>query len=424
MQFSPAFAETLADSVRQTRLRNGLTIIHHPLPTTPAVVVDVWVKAGTRAEPDDWHGMAHFLEHMIFKGSAAIAPGEFDALIEHQGGMTNAATSHDYAHFFIAVATEHLPMVLPAFADILLNAALPDTEFERERAVVIEEIYGCQDDPDWLGFQALSESIYGPSPYGRSILGTEEQVRQRSPHQMRCFHRTHYQPENMTVAIVGDIDQERAIALVSEAFGTFPVRSECPPTTIQAIPTLQTIQRTTLRLPRLEQARLTLAWTAPGIDQLDQAIALDILAVALGGGRSSRLVQQLREEQQWVWDISCEFSLQQNSSLFTVNAWLAIEHLDRVEAAIIQQLEQVQRQGLTPDELSRTQRLLTNEYAFSTETPAQLAGLYGYYQTIAEATLATEYPQRIQATTAQQVQAVAQTHLILDQYVATTLLPA
>ncbi|MGB0561303.1 MAG: M16 family metallopeptidase [Spirulinaceae cyanobacterium] len=424
VQIPPALVATVADSVRQTRLRNGLTIIHQSLPTTPAVVVDVWVRAGARAEPDDWYGMAHFLEHMVFKGSATIAPGEFDELIEHRGGMTNAATSHDYAHFFIAVAAEHLPTVLPAFADILLNAAIPDHEFERERAVVIEEIYGCQDDPDWLGFQALSETVYAASPYGRSILGTEQQVRQRSPHQMRCFHRTHYQPENMTVAIVGDLDFERAIALVSEAFCTFPVRSECPPTTIQAIPTLETIKRTTLRLPRLEQARLTLAWTAPGIDPLDPAIALDILAVVLGGGRSSRLVQQLREDQQWVWDISCEFSLQQDSSLFTVNAWLETEQLERVEAAIVAQLRQVQREGIAPEELSRTQRLLTNEYAFSTETPGQLASLYGYYQTIAEAALATEYPQRIQAITLEQVQAVAQTYITPDCYVVTTLIPA
>lgn len=424
MPFPTISAQRVTPSTCQTRLSNGLTLIHQSLPTTSTVVVDVWVKAGTSAEPDDWPGMAHFLEHMVFKGSPNVAPGEFDWLIENCGGMTNAATSHDYAHFFITVATEHLPTVLPAFADILLNAEISEVEFERERAVVIEEIYSCQDDPDWLGFQALCESVYGASTYGRSILGTEQQIRQRSPHQMRCFHRTHYQPENMTVAVVGDIDYHRALALVSEAFCTFPVRSECPPNAPQPSPPLNEIKRTTLRLPRLEQARLTLAWPAPGIDQLDQAIALDILSVILGGGRSSRLVRELREDRQWVWDIDCEFSLQRQTSLFTINAWLELGQLERVENAIWEQLQQLHRAGISPTELARTQRLLTNEYAFSTETPAQIAGLYGYYQTIANATLAVEYPQRIQAMTLEQLQAVVHQYLSLDCYAVTTLKPS
>lgn len=415
--------QRVTPSTCRTRLSNGLTLIHQLLPTTATVVVDVWVRAGTRTEPDDWPGMAHFLEHMVFKGSPDIAPGEFDWLIENRGGMTNAATSHDYAHFFITVATEHLSAVLPAFADILLNAEISELEFERERDVVIEEIYSCQDDPDWLGFQALCESVYGSSPYGRSILGTEQQIRQRSPHQMRCFHRTHYQPENMTVAMVGDIDYHRALALVSEAFCNFPVRSECPHTSVQDLPPLNQVKRTTLQLPRLEQARLTLAWLAPGIEQLDQAIALDILSVILGGGRSSRLVRELREEQQWVWDIDCEFSLQRDTSLFTINAWLEVDQLERVENTIVEHLQRLHHQGVQSGELARTQRLLTNEYAFSTETPAQIAGLYGYYQTIADATLAVEYPERIQVTTAEQLQAVASQYLSPDCYAVTTLKP-
>ena len=403
------------------RLSNGLTLIHQYLPATPVVAVDVWVKAGANAEPQDWQGMAHFLEHMIFKGSEEVRPGEFDWIIETSGGGTNAATSHDYAHFFITTAAAYLPQTLPYFADILLHAAIPDQEFGREMDVVIEEIHGCHDDPDWLGFQALCETIYGQSPYGRSILGTADQVRQRSPHQMRCFHRTHYQPENMTVVMVGGMEREPAIALVSEAFCHFAVRSECPPVIADPKPQLTEITRSELRLPRLEQARLMLAWTGPGVDLMDVGIGLDMLSVILAGGRSSRLVRDLREEQQQVWDIGCEFSLQKSASLITINAWLEAEALPRVEAALQNHLTRLQTEPITAAELSRVQRLLCNDYAFSTETPAQLAGLYGYYNTIAQAELAITYPTRVQQMTPEILQHIAQDYLKPDCYAVTVM---
>jgi predicted Zn-dependent peptidase len=403
------------------RLNNGLTIIHQHLPATPVVAVDVWVKAGATTEPDSWHGMAHFLEHMVFKGSDQVAPGEFDWIIEASGGATNAATSHDYAHFFITTAAQYLPQTLPYFADILLHAVIDDTEFGREMDVVIEEIRGCQDDPDWLGFQALCETVYGDSPYGRSILGTEAQVRERSPQQMRCFHRTHYQPENMTVVIVGGVERETAIALISEAFGSFAVRSECPPLTTQPLPHLEKITRTELRLPRLEQARLLLAWTAPGVDLMDVGIGLDMLSVLLAGGRSSRLVRDLREEAQCVWDVGSEFSLQKNASLLTINAWLDDAQLPDVEAMIQDHLHHLQTTPMSRAELNRIKRLLCNDYAFSTETPAQLAGLYGYYNTIAQAELAVTYAERIQRMTPDILQQIAQDYLKPDCYAVTVM---
>lgn len=420
----PLSTDRATGFARAACLHNGLTVIHQYLPVTAAVVVDVWVRAGTRVEPDVWPGMAHFLEHMVFKGSKRVAPGEFDWLIESHGGVTNAATSHDYAHFFMTLAAEHLPKVLPAFADILLNATIPESEFLREQEVVVEEIYSCHDDPDWLGFQALCETLYGESVYGRSILGTEAQVRDRAPHQMRCFHRTHYQPENMTVVVVGNVDYDTAIALVSEAFCSFAVRDECPPTTHKPLPQPGGIRRRTLQLPRLEQARLTMAWLAPGVSELNQAIGLDIVSVILGGGRSSRLVRDLREDRQLVWDIDCEFSLQRDSSLLTINAWLDPEQLPVVEEAIRRAIQQLLSQGITPEELHRTQRLLTNEYAFSTETPAQLAGLYGYYDTIATMELAHQYPERLAQISSEQLYAIAAQHLTPDCYVVTTLEPA
>ncbi len=189
---------------------------------TPVVVADVWVRAGARAEPADWAGMAHFLEHMIFKGTDHLPPGMFDYAIETQGGMTNAATSHDYAHFYMTIAADTLPQTLPYLADLLLHAAIPADEFGRERHVVLEEIRQAQDDPDWLGFQAMSELVYQNHPYGRPVLGTAEILQQRSPEEMRCFHQAHYQPHNMTVVITGGIPLDQTVEMVKHAFRTFP----------------------------------------------------------------------------------------------------------------------------------------------------------------------------------------------------------
>jgi len=405
------------------KLDNGLTLIHQHLPATPVVVVDVWVKAGAIAEPDQWSGMAHFLEHMIFKGTERLEPGAFDRVIENRGGMTNAATSHDYAHFFITTAAQHLPETLPALAEILLQAAIPADEFALEREVVLEEIRQTYDNPDWVGFQALSESIYQRHPYGRPVLGTSSKLLERSPEEMRCFHRFHYQPHNMTVAIVGGIPAEEAIKLVEKYFSDFDAPPSCPTYSPEAEPPLTEIRRQELRLPRLEQARLMMAWTAPGVEHLRSAYGLDLLSVLLAEGRTSRLIRELREEKQLVQSINSAFSLQQDSSLFTITASLDPEHLDQVEAIVGDAISELQTTPLPTKDLARCQRLLCNDYAFSTEAPCQLAGMYGYYNTIASAELAVTYPEQIKSFQPTELLHLASQYLSPYRYAVTILKP-
>lgn len=412
-------------------LSNGLTLIHQCTPGTPVAAVDVWVKAGAIVEPDEWSGMAHFLEHMIFKGTERLAPGAFDLAIEQRGGITNAATSHDYAHYFITTAAQHLEETLPYLSELLLYAAIPDSEFDRERQVVLEEISQSYDNPDWLAFQALNETIYQRHPYGRPILGTEETLIARSPAEMRRFHRAHYQPENMTVVLVGDIPQSAAIDLVSQTFHSFPVPLVCPKLVAEAEPPITDIRRQELYLPRLEQARLLMAWIGPGVDsqsqeidqQLQAAYGLDLLSVLLAEGRTSRLVWELREERHLVQAIGSSFSLQRESGLFTISAWLDPENLERVEAIICDRLSQLATTPISEAELARCKRLLCNDYAFSTETPGQLAGLYGYYSILAEPQIATTYPQRLQAIQASDLQRLASHYLSPYHYAATIVRP-
>ncbi len=402
---------------------SGLTVIHQYLPATPVVVTDIWVKAGATAEPQEWSGMAHFLEHMIFKGSPNVMVGEFDWLIENTGGVANAATSYDYAHFYLATAVQHLEQTLPALADILLRAEIPDEEFIREREVVLEEIYSSYDDPDFLGFQALCQNTYQCHPYRRSILGEKELLLGHTPNQMRCFHRTHYQPENMTVAIVGGIKQEEALKLVDNNFSNFSVRSECPPAATEIEPPAVAVRRQELHLPRIQQARLLMAWICPGSHSLQEAIALDAIALILTGGRSSGLVRELREERQLVMDIDCNLSLQKDSSLFTIGAWLEVENLDMVEKIIADRLEKLQHSLITEKELIRAQRQLINDYIFSTETPSQLANIYGFYNIIASAADSALYPEIVSQLEAEKLQQIAMRYLSPERYAVTVVKP-
>jgi zinc protease len=405
------------------QLSNGLTIIHQHLPATSVVVADIWVKAGAIAEPSEWSGMAHFLEHMIFKGSPNVMVGEFDWLIENTGGVANAATSYDYAHFYLTTAAPHLEKTLPCLADILLRADIPDEEFIREREVVLEELHSSHDDPDFLGFQALCQNTYQCHPYRRSILGDKELLLEHTPNQMRCFHRTHYQPENMTVVIVGGIEQEKALALVHENFSEFSVRSECPLVVVEAEPPAIAIRRQELHLPRIEQARLLMAWICPGSENLEDAIALDLIALILAGGRSSGLVRELREERQLVMDIDCHLSLQKDSSMFSINTWLESESLEIVEQIISDRLNRLHNQLIPEVEIIRAKRQLINNYIFSTETPNQLASIYGFYNIVATASQSAMYPQIISQLDARQLQAIARRYLSPERYAVTILKP-
>ncbi|ACK72002.1 peptidase M16 domain protein [Gloeothece citriformis PCC 7424] len=407
-----------------SKLNHGLTVIHQYIPATPVVVADIWVKAGASAEPPQWQGMAHFLEHMIFKGSRQIKPGMFDEAIENLGGVTNAATSHDYAHFFLTTATAYLSESLPYLAEILLQAAIPDQEFYRERDVVLEELRYSYDDPDWVGFQVLCESLYQYHPYGKSVLGDEEHLLSHTPNQMRCFHGTYYQPQNMTVVIVGGVKEDQALSLVEQSFSQFNVPSECPSSLIEAEPPLIETRRNLLYVPRLESSRLMMGWIGPGVDNLEDAVGLDLLSVLLGGGRCSRLVRELREDKQLVHHIDSSFSLQRDSSLFTINGIMGGENLERVENIICNRLHQLQTTPLTQEELVRCQRLLCHDYIFSTETPGQLAGLYGYYQTIADqAELSLFYPKIIQQLTPIDLQRLANQYLCPERYAITIMQP-
>lgn len=404
-------------------LDNGLQVIHQYLPASSVVVSDVWVGAGAIAEPTQWEGMAHFLEHMIFKGTDRVKPGEFDHIIENRGGTSNAATGYDYAHFYTTTACEHITATLPYLGEILLQAAIPDDEFIPERMVVLEEINNCNDDPDWLAFQALNQTIYQKHPYGRTILGHAPQLQTFTPDDMRCFHGAYYQPKNMTVNLIGNIQAEPALELLNRVFAKFPVPAACPSFSVATEPPLTSIRRQALEFPNLEMSRLMMGWLCDGMDNFEDAVGLDALSIILAGTVTSWLVQELREKRQWVMDISSGFSLQRDSSVFSMQAWLDQAHLKDVEEVVGDRLSSLQSHRISEQELNRAKSILCNDHIFSMETPSQLAGLYGYYQTLGNLNYAYLYPELVQRLTTDDLQRLVRQYLSPENYAVVTMKP-
>lgn len=410
------------------RLPNGLTIVAEQLPVE-AVNLNVWLNVGSANEPDNINGMAHFLEHMVFKGTPQLEMGEFERLIEQRGAVTNAATSQDYTHYYITTAPHDFAELAPLQLDVVFNASIPHDAFERERFVVLEEIRRSEDNPSRRSFRRSMEMAFERLPYRRPVLGPSEVIEQVTSQQMREFHRTHYQPRSTTVAVVGNLPAERLIEIVENSINEInpqPTEATVEPLSANLTPEdcFDTIVRQEMVDESLQQARLVMIWRTPGLNQLDETYALDILATILGQGRTARLVQDLRENRGLVSSISISNMTQRLQGVFYISARLPVENLAEVEAAIVQHMERIQTELISEAEIARIRTQVANRYIFGNETPSDRAGLYGYYQSVVgDLTVAFNYPARVQAINAEDLRSAAQKYLSAKAYGVTHLKP-
>lgn len=233
---SQAIGSAQAYPVNRTYLENGLTVLHQYIPLVPVVAVDIWVNAGVTTEPEAVPGLAHVLEHMIFKGTETVSPQGFDRLLERQGGIVNAATGYDYAHFYIVTLANELEESFAQFVELLIHAAIPESEFMQEQEIIRAEIDQAYDNPDWVVYQSARQLLFPDHPYGRPVLGLPELPPLLSAAHTRAFHHQLYQPENMTIVLVGDLTQEQAIDLVHKHCYWPHEPSDQEPLTIQPPP--------------------------------------------------------------------------------------------------------------------------------------------------------------------------------------------
>src|SRR5579883_180687 len=325
------------------RLPNGLTIVAEQMPIE-AVNLSLWINAGSSVESDAINGMAHFLEHMIFKGTDLLASGEFERRIEERGAVTNAATSQDYTHYYITAAPKDFAELAPLQIDVVTNATIPDDAFERERLVILEEIRRSADNPRRRTFQRAMETAFDELPYRRPVLGPEAVISQLQPQQMRDFHANWYQPDCITAVAVGNLPVEELIEIVTKGFEQASNQKQAciiQHSARNPEPPFTEIVRREFIDESLKQARLVMLWRVPGLLQRTQTYALDILAGILGHGWTSRLVRDLREEQGLVSHISVTNLTQQLQGTFYISAQCDEENIPVVEAVIAQHIRKL-----------------------------------------------------------------------------------
>jgi predicted Zn-dependent peptidase len=402
---------------------NGLTIVAEQIPVE-AVNLNVWLNVGSALESDDINGMAHFLEHMVFKGTPRLESGEFERLIEEKGAITNAATSQEYTHYYITAAPKDFAELAPLQLDVVLNPSIPDEAFEREQLVVLEEIRRSEDNPRRRTFYRSMETCFEQLPYRRPVLGATSVIEQLTPQQMRDFHAYWYQPRSMTAVVVGNLPVEELVDIVAEGFWQtyspsipnpqFPIPNS---QSLVAEPSFREIVRREYLDESLHQARLVMGWRVPGLLELSETYALDVLAVILGQGKVSRLFRDLREERGLVSQISASNMTQAVQGIFSISAQLPSENIPQVEAAIKEHLRQIQQEAITETELARIRTQVANRFIFSNERPSDRANLYGYYYSqLRDLEPALNYPSYIQSLEVHDIQTAAHQYLSPDAY--------
>lgn len=357
-------------------LRNGSSLVTASMPDAALTCLDFWCRGGSAWEHDGEEGIAHFLEHMVFKGSLALGPGEFDRRIEALGGSSNAATGFDDVHFHVLVPTQEAGEALHLLLDLVLNPALDQDCFDMERDVVLEEIAQYSDQPDDQVLQTALGLCLAPHAYGRPILGWESSLRVMNPTGMKTYHQRRYRGGNCCLSLAGHL-QEDLIKQVLDSPLMELERCEAQPSTAKPSSLPFQCGRHSRHFQRLEAARLLMIWpVAAAADQLAIAGA-DLATTVLAEGRRSRLVERLREDLQIVETIDMDVTTLEQGSLVMLEACCPEEHLEIVEQEVHRQLQRTLSEPVTAEEFDRALQLVGNGHRFSLEAPGAVAASIG-----------------------------------------------
>lgn len=434
-------AQTPADQAsapvtRQFTLSNGMTLIVKPDRRAPTAVHMVWLRVGSMDEVDGTSGVAHVLEHMLFKGTPTLAPGEFSRRVAALGGRENAFTGRDFTGYYQQIPSTRLEDVMKLEADRFANNQWADDEFKREIEVVKEERrLRTEDAPRALMSEAMNAVIFTASPYRRPIVGWMSDLDAMTPDDVRAFYRRWYTPANAAVVVAGDVDVDAVRALAENHYGSIATRP-VPERKPRLEPLQAGMRRLDFKAPA-EQAYVSLAFKVPSLALLDvpstqdaasnDALALTVLAAVLDGYSGARLDRTLAQGEQRVADSAGAYNglMGRGPQLFVLYGTPAQgRSAAEVEAALRVQVARVAKDGVSEAELARvkTQWVASEVYKLdSVFNQARELGSYwaqGQPLDAGERTIA-----RLRAVTAAQVQSVAARYFGDDQLTVATLLP-
>jgi predicted Zn-dependent peptidase len=306
-------------TVEITRLANGLHVLTHNMPHLESVALGIWVKAGARDERADENGVAHFLEHMAFKGTKRRTAQEIAEEIESAGGEINAATGMETTTYYARTLKADWPMALDILADIFTESTLDETEMERERDVILQEIAASNDQPDDLVFDLAQAASYGDHPLGRSILGTTQLVQNMTREQILGWRTRNYWASRMVVCATGNVDHKEFAKAAEKHFGHIEHGSAPQRHPPNFAGTAQTEQKP------LDQTHIVFSFPAPNYRD-PRVYQLQVLASILGGGMSSRLFQEVREKRGLCYSVFAFGTMYEDAGQLGVYAATSPEH--------------------------------------------------------------------------------------------------
>ena len=346
-------------------LSNGFRIVSERMPGLKSAALGVWIMAGGRHERVEQNGIAHFLEHMAFKGTERRSARKIAEDIEDVGGYINAYTSREITAYFARVLEEDVALALDVISDIVLNPVFDEAEIEVERGVILQEIGQVHDTPDDVIFDWLQEVAYPEQPLGRTILGPSEYVRAFARSDLSGFVAEHYAPEKMILSVAGAVDHDAVIRLAEQLFGHLPRGNS------RVVEPARFGGGERLEVKPLEQVHFALGYEVPSYRD-DEFHTAQVHAGVLGGGMSSRLFQELRERRGLCYSISAQTGSYADTGLATIYAGTSADQIGELALLTIDELKRASA-DMTEAEVARARAQMKAGILMGLESPSARA---------------------------------------------------
>ncbi len=406
--------------IHKTTLQNGLTIVSEHVDFVRSAAVGLWVEAGSRDETRENNGIAHFMEHMVFKGTRKRSPFEIANTIESLGGKLNAFTGKELTCFYARVLDEHLPLAIDVLSDILLNPLFQPEDVDREKSVVLEELADVEDTPSDLIYELFISQLYPEHPLGFNILGTRESIPTFSREMIHSFTERYYLPERMVISVAGHVDHDELVEQVVSHLGDFQPEISNPRELVSpgdhSIPTK-------VYTNGLQQAHLVTGVRTFSYND-SRRYALLVLNTILSGGMSARLFQNIRERYGFVYSIYSFLDFYTDDGLFGVYVGTEQSQLDFMQEKIHAELRRMTEEPISGEELAKVKSQVKGSLVLSLENMfhrmnrlAKQDIYYDEFQTM------DQFLEEVEAVTAAEVQAVAAELFSADRLITSILKP-
>ena len=402
------------------KLPNGQTLVIQEVKNNPIVTIDTWVRTGSIDETDANNGVAHFLEHLFFKGTKKHPVGEFDRILESKGAIVNAATSKDFTHYYITIPSEYFKTAIELHSDMLTNPQIPRKELEKERKVVLEEIAKDANTPAKKVYNNLNEMMYTTHPYKRKVIGTSDVISTIRREEILDFFNQNYSPSNMITLIIGDVDSSKVPQLVSENFNN--PNKKISKKIYRKERQLNTQKRKTEYLDT-QAGYMLIGFRGVDIKHND-TYALDVLAQILGGGKTSKFYLNTKEQKGLAYSIAASNGSYKDDGIFYINANFIPTNAEKLEKSIFEEINHIQKYGVTDEDLNTAIKMIEQETYYSRESTSNISSELGYILTLTgDADFYKNYVNNIKKVTCNDVQRVAQKYLGVNKSAVSIALP-